>query len=133
MAKVPPPIMGFYDRPMWESIRARQMKLQRCPECRTFQYPPSPCCWSCLNTELEWVPISGKGRIVSWIIGHHQYLAAYPPPYNIIVVQLEEGPLMLSNLEGRQPEQSWIGTVVELVYSEVGGDTVLPRFRVSSQ
>jgi len=127
-ARTPSPVLGLYDRPMWDSIRDRAMRLQRCRGCGTWQYPPGPGCTACLSEDLEWTPVSGKATIISWVIFHRQYLAAYPAPYNAIAVRLEEGPVMISNLEGSPPERSWIGRKVRLVYTEMPDGAVLPRF-----
>lgn len=127
-AKTPRPVMGLYDKPMWESINARAMRLQCCTRCGTWLYPPGPACPRCLNSELEWRPLSGRGRIVSWVIFHRHYLPAYPPPYNAIAVRLEEGPTMISNLEGAMPSEGCIGRVVRLMHTTMPDGVILPRF-----
>jgi uncharacterized OB-fold protein len=131
IVKTPTRIIGLYDKPMWESIDAKAMKLQRCKETGTFQYPPGPNSPDCLSGELEWAPISGKATIISWVIFHRHYLPAYPPPYNAIAVRLEEGPIMISNLEGETPAGSWIGRAVKLVYVTMPDGVVLPRFELT--
>lgn len=127
--KTPKPVMGLYDKPMWESIVAGAMKLQCCKHCATWLYPPGPACPKCLSREVEWKPIAGKGRIASWVIFHRHYLPAYPPPYNSIAVRLAEGPTVISNLEGAMPEEGCIGREVELVYVTMPDGVVLPRWR----
>ncbi len=129
----PPPVLGLYDRPMWDSIAARRMQLQRCNACGTFQYPPGPGCPSCLSMDLSWVPIAGRGRILSWVVFHRQYLPAYTAPYNAIAVQLDEGPIMISNLEGTPPDGAWIGHAVHLTYATMPDGVVLPRFVLNPQ
>lgn len=129
-AKLPRPVMGLYDTPMWESINAKAMRLQRCRSCGTWLYPPGPACPGCLSCELEWTPVSGRGRIVSWVVFHRHYLPAYPPPYNAISVRLEEGPCMISNLEGAMPDQESIGRAVRLCYVTMPDGVVLPRFQL---
>jgi uncharacterized protein len=124
----PAPVMGPYDAPMWASIRARCMRLQRCRRCGAWQYLPGPGCPSCLATDLEWHEVSGGARIVSWVVFHRRYLPAYPAPYNVIAVRLDEGPMMVSNLEGPTPEGSWIGRRVRLCYATMPDSAVLPRF-----
>ena len=126
----PPTVLGLYDRPMWDSIRAGAMRLQQCNQCCTFRYPPGPTCGSCLSIDFEWQAISGKASIWSWVVFHRQYLKAYPTPYNVISIQLEEGPLMVSNLEGPEPIGSWIGQDVEICYVTLKSGMVLPRFRL---
>lgn len=127
--KTPRPVMGFYDKPMWESIHARQLKLQRCKHCSTWLYPPGPSCPKCLSCDLEWTPVAGEGTIVSWVVFHRHYLPAYPPPHNAIAVRLKEGVTMISNLEGDMPVDGCIGRQVRLAYVTMPDGMVLPRWK----
>ncbi|MGG5888131.1 Zn-ribbon domain-containing OB-fold protein [Falsiroseomonas sp. HC035] len=130
-AQTPRPVMGLYDQPMWESIKTRGMKLQRCANCGTWLYPPGPSCPSCLSCKLVWTPLSGRGRIVSWVVFHRHYLPAYPPPYNAIAVRLEEGPTMISNLEGAMLGEDSMGREVGLVYAIMPDGVILPRWSLA--
>lgn len=127
----PHPVLGLFDPPMWDSIRAHDFKLQQCSDCEAFRYPPGPTCSHCLSTSYEWKAPSGQGEIYSWVIFHRGYLPAYPPPYNVISVKLDEGPIMVSNLEGPVPEGSWIGKRVSLCYATMPDGVVLPRFKLA--
>jgi uncharacterized OB-fold protein len=124
----PPPVMGIYDKPMWDSINKREMSLQCCSDCEKYRYPPGPVCPVCLSPSSNWRPVSGRASILSWVIFHRQYLSAYPAPYNVIAVRLEEGPVMISNLAGQEPEGAWIGRDVNLIYHEMPDGKILPRF-----
>jgi uncharacterized OB-fold protein len=121
----------FYDVPMWQSVDARRWALQRCSQCRTFRYPPSPVCANCQSLESEWVPLKGTGTILSWTVFHKKYFDDHPPPYNCIAVRLDEGPIIVTNLSGRPPTGDWIGQRVRLVYEQVNG-AVLPRAELDS-
>jgi len=132
-ARTPQPVMGLFDRPMWESIREHAMKLQCCTGCGGYQYPPAPVCVHCLSTELEWRALSGQGSIISWVVFHKSYLDAYPAPYNVIAVRLAEGPVMISNLHPPLPEGNWIGKPVRMTYVTMADELVLPRFVIDSQ
>lgn len=125
---VPQPVMGLYDEPLWKSISERRLQLQCCTDCGHFRYPPGPACPACLSERAEWREVSGYGTILSWVVFHKQYLPFYPPPYNVLAVRLEEGPIMISNLSGVTPTESWIGKRVKIVYETVAKDMVLPRF-----
>jgi uncharacterized OB-fold protein len=124
------PIISLYDEPMWESIRARRWELQCCDSCGTFRYPPAPICANCLSMATTWMPLAGRGRIISWVVFHRQYFDDYPVPYNVVTVQLKEGPLVISNLDGRVPEGSWIGAEVEVCYGEHVSGTLIPKMRL---
>lgn len=128
---VPAPVMGLYDRPMWDSIATRRMALQKCSHCGMVRYPPGPVCPRCISDDAEWTPLSGRGTILSWVVFHKHYLPAYPPPYNVVAVTLDEGPVMMSNLVGLPPAESWRGKRVAMQYEETGGGLILPRFALT--
>lgn len=121
---------GLYDEPMWKGFAEKRMLLQRCTACGTHRYPPAASCAKCLGQGHTWVEIAGTAKIVSWAIFHRQYLPAYPVPYNVIAVELAEGPMMVSNLEGPAPEGSWIGREVVLSWKETADVGMLPRFKL---
>jgi uncharacterized OB-fold protein len=114
-------VMGIDDVPMWRSIERGRMELQCCKACAAFRYPPAPVCPQCLETEAAWTPIAGRGRIMSWVVFHRQYFDDHVPPYNSVAVQLPEGPIVVSQLMGTEPEGSWIGHAVEFCYAQHAG------------
>jgi uncharacterized protein len=124
----PPPVMGMYDAVMWRSIRDGAMELQHCAACDTTLYPPAPVCPHCLSGDLKWRAVSGKGTVLSWVVYHKTYLEAYPAPYNVIAVRLDEGAVLISNLEAPTPEGSWIGRKVSMIYKTMPDGLVLPKF-----
>lgn len=124
-------VMSIYDRPMWESIRARNWSLQCCDECGHFRYPPAPNCPRCLSLQYEWKPLSGPGKILSWVIFHREYLAEYKPPYNVVAVQLAEGPIVLSNLAGPEPGGSWIDQQVKICYEPDAKGNLMPKMQLA--
>jgi uncharacterized OB-fold protein len=94
-----PRLYSPYDEPMWQSVAEGALKLQRCAQCGRFRYPPGPCCPACLSTEARWEAVSGRGRVLSWTTFHRQYLPAYPPPLTCVAVALEEGPIVIANVD----------------------------------
>ena len=125
-------LLGLYDVPMWESISEKNWKLQCCANCGKYRYPPAPICDKCLSMEYEWKPISGKGTILSWVRFHRKYFDDNPPPYNNIAVQLDEGPFVVSNLVGAEPDNSFIGKRVSVIY-EPHLDYILPKFELDKE
>jgi uncharacterized OB-fold protein len=110
------PVMTVYDLPMWDSIGRERMALQKCGRCGAFRYPPGPICAECHALDYSWEALSGTGRILSWVVFHRQYFEDFPPPYNAIAVRLAEGPIVISNLVGPEPEGSWIDAPVTMTY-----------------
>ena len=126
-------IVSMYDKPMWASVDANRMELQQCSSCQQFRYPPAPTCPHCLSMDYKWKPVSGRGKILSWVVFHREYLDDYKPPYNVIAVQLEEGPIVMSNLSGPEPGGTWIDMPVEMIYEKGTDGETLPRFRLSKE
>ena len=122
-------VLGHYDKPMWDSIARKELALQYCPESARFRYPPSPICPDSLSMNYEWRPIKGTGEILSWAIFHRKYFDDFPPPYNTIAVRLDEGPIVVSNLVGPEPEGDWIGRRVQVVYEDHDGVTI-PKMKL---
>ncbi|HET6609933.1 MAG TPA: OB-fold domain-containing protein [Rhodopila sp.] len=109
-------VISIYDQPMWKSIDARKWQLQQCKSCGAFRYPPGPICDKCLSMDYTWKDLSGRGKVLSWVVFHRKYLPDYEPLYNAVAVQLAEGPIVISNLVGQEPEGGWIGRDVEICY-----------------
>lgn len=122
-------VLGHYDKPMWESIAKQKWALQYCAKSNSYRYPPSPVCPVSLSMDYEWRSIKGTGEIVSWVIFHRKYFDDHPAPYNNVAVRLDEGPIVISNLVGKEPEGSWIGRRVEVVYED-HEDYLLPRMKL---
>ena len=90
-------------------------------------------CPTCSTLGTEWVEASGRGSIYSWVIAHH---AAHPAfadqvPYNIVLVELEEGPRMVSNLLD-PPEVIVQDERVEVVFVKIDERLTVPQFRLCS-
>jgi uncharacterized OB-fold protein len=86
-----------YDAPFWEFCRGGELRLQACRRCGEFQFPAGPICSRCLSHDLGWEPLSGRGTVLSWVRFHRQYYPEFPPPYICLSVELEEGPLLITN------------------------------------
>ncbi len=113
----------------WESLRAGVLRLQRCGDCLALRHPPRPVCPRCSSRAIEWSTVSGRGEIWSFTIIHPPVLPAFTSitPYNAVVVRLEEGPFLVSNLIDIGTVA--VGAAVELVLERIDDDLTLPRFR----
>jgi uncharacterized OB-fold protein len=94
----PEPRRNVYEAPFWEFVQSHDLRLQRCPECGAYRYPPGPACARCLSTDWEWSSLSGRGQLVSWVIFHRQYFPELPVPYYVAAVATSEGPILIANL-----------------------------------
>jgi hypothetical protein len=129
----PPRVLGLYDEPFWRRMKDDgRMHLQCCNACGAWRYPPGPTCHACLSPDSEWKPVSGGGELLSWVTFHKQYLPAYPAPYNVIAVRLDEGPTLISNLvEDPAGDGPLIGRRVRLRIAAMDDGVALPRFELA--
>lgn len=129
----PRPVLDELNSPFWEAARASYLSLQQCAGCRHVRYPISHVCPRCLSGDFTWSRMSGKGTVLSSIVFHQVYHAAFASevPYNVSLVELDEGPRMLTNVIGVAPSLVTVGARVEAVFDPVAEDFYLPRFRIA--
>jgi len=120
-----------WDGRFWQAIAHGRLELQRCAECGTFRHPPGPVCARCGATSSEWVESAGTGEVWSYTVIHPPTLPAFRErtPYGAVVIRLDEGVFMVSNLVDTPVEQLATGVRVTVVISEVDDGVYLPLFR----
>ena len=128
----PPPLPNItaLEEPYFAGLREGRLMLQRCGKCGHVWFPPSPLCPECLDTEPVWEEMSGRGTVWSHIVMHQPYFAAFRHelPYNVVFVQLEEGPYMISRIVDMPNDAIECGMKVQSVFREVTDGVVLPYF-----
>jgi len=128
--------------PFFAAAAAGELRIQACAECGRLRHPPRPVCPYCRSFSSEWRLMSGRGTVWSYVIPHPPLLPAYADvaPYNVVVVTLEEDPLirLVGNvvaapdapLNSADAADVTIGLSVEVVFPPPIEDVVLPRWRV---
>lgn len=126
----PLPEIDDANRPFWDGTRAEQLRMQECARCGHIRYPISHVCPECLEERHEWVRLSGRGEVWSSIVFHQVYDKAFAGdvPYNVALVQLDEGPRMFSNVVGVPPGEVAVGDRVRVVFDPVTEEVTIPRF-----
>lgn len=129
----PLPTIADDNRPFWDGARAGELRMQKCCDCGHVRYPINDLCPQCLSGEFEWQRLSGRGTVYSTIVFHQVYHQAFAGdvPYNVSLVQLDEGPRMFSNVVGVAPSDVKVGDVVEAVFEPLNESVTLPRFRIA--
>jgi uncharacterized OB-fold protein len=91
--------------PFWEGAAAGELRVQRCRSCERWYFYPRPFCPNCFSEDVEWKVASGDARLVSYVINYRP-LPPFDPakPILVALVQLAEGPTMMSNIVGVEPE-----------------------------
>ena len=129
--KLPVPIVNADSAPYWEGASRDQLLLQRCTACQTLRFFPRLLCTHCGSEQVEWVEASGRGAVHSFTIVHR---AAFPEfqaqtPYVVALVDLEEGPRMMTNIVGEDALGVDIGETVQVVFEPRGADGAkVPQF-----
>ena len=133
MSAVPKPLPQITPEmaPFWEAARRHELVVQRCRGCGTHRFPAREICSRCLSRDAGWERASGRGSVFSFAIMHQVYHPGFADavPYAIVVVELEEGVRMLSNLVDCPVERIEIGMPVEAVFEPVTPEVTLPKFR----
>ncbi len=128
----PIPAITPHTAEFFAAAKRGQLMVQRCEGCGGMRFPSSEMCTKCFSSRAKWVPVSGRGEIFSFNIMHQVYHPAFAAevPYAVVVVQLEEGPKMLSNLVGVKPHDIKCGMPVEVVFEKLSDEVFLPKFRL---
>lgn len=128
----PIPVPTPETKPFWEAAARHELLIQRCGDCGEHYFYPRPLCPHCLSRNVSWVRASGRGKLHTFVINHRApRKSPLPPPFIVAIVELEEGPRMMSNLVGIEPdpERIHIDMPVEVVFEPITADITLPRFR----
>jgi uncharacterized OB-fold protein len=107
----------------YEWLARGELRLQRCSSCGAWQHPPRYRCAACGSDAWSFEPASGRGEVFSWTITHRAVDPAFEPPYAIVIVELEEGPRLVGNPKGIEPDELALGMPV-VVEIEPVSDTV---------
>lgn len=108
-----------------------RLRLQRCAKCARCRFPASPLCPGCLSWDYDWIDASGRGELWSWIRMHKPYFSRLDRelPYNVAMVRLAEGPMMVSAIDGDESALT-CGTPLSVVFRPING-VPLPWFAVA--
>jgi uncharacterized OB-fold protein len=132
-ARRPRPAISDDNRFFWAGVERGELLIQRCAACGDLRHPPRPMCPRCRSLEWDTVRSSGRGRVHSYVVPHHPRLPAFPEPYVVVLVDLEEGTRIVSNLVDCPPGSVRVGMPVELRVTRVDEELTLPLFRPAGE
>jgi len=94
----PPRTLGPGHDEFWKWCNEGELRLPSCDQCSNIAWPIVPVCEKCGGEHFTWRRMSGHGKIVSWCTFEYDYYrGTLPLPYETILVELDEGPLFISN------------------------------------
>ncbi len=130
MTAAPSPVADKYTEPYWDGLKQRRVMLPRCRNCGHVQMPMGPCCAECLAEDFAWEQMSGRGTVWAYIVYHHAFHPAFAGklPYNVALIELEEGARLLSNVIGIPAADVRSGMAVTAVFTPQDDATLL-RFQ----
>ncbi len=127
----PIPVPTLDNQQFWDACRQHRLVIQRCLECQSYRHPPRPACHRCNSVEWEWTKSKGRGIVYTYTVTHQAVHPALTDrvPWLVVLVELEEGVRMISNLADCPIDRVEIGMEVEVVFVDVTEELTLPRFR----
>ena len=131
VARKPVPVPDDLSAPFFEGARQGTLMIQRCTACGAHLAPGTRACTECLSEALAWVRASGRGTVFTFGVMHQRYHPAFSDeiPYNVAVVELEEGPRLNTNLVEVRNEDIRVGMAVAVTFERLTDDVSIPKFR----
>jgi uncharacterized protein len=126
--------LGPLDEEFWRACEENELRFPRCGQCEKLQWPPSSRCDACGGSELSWDRSTGSGVVRSFCVFERQYFAECPPPWPVVLVELDDGPLFLSNIVDCDVDALDDGTPVTVAFIDCHDDAGafrLPVFRTA--
>ena len=114
----------------WEAAANGTLLVQECPTCGHRQLYPRALCTSC-GGDPEWITASGRGTVHTFTVIRQMGMRGFREelPYVVAMVELEEGPLMMGNVTGCDPDLVRIGMPVEVYFVRAEEAIGIPLWR----
>ena len=115
----------------WDGCKQHELWLPYCLTCQASFFYPRPFCPRCFGWEIEWRQASGRGTLYTYAIQYRPQAPGFEPPYVTAIVQLDEGPRLMTNLVEVEPDPAHItcDMPVEVVFQDMSDEVSLPVFR----
>ena len=116
----------------WNGTQLGELRLQRCDDCAQVYFPPRPFCPACASRSVSVFAASGRGTLHSYIINQRAAPdSGFEAPYSIAIVELEEGPRMVTNIVDveQTPEALVLDMALDVTFERLSDEISLPVFR----
>ncbi len=130
----PLPIVDPSTQPYWDALKQHRLILKCCRSCERSHFYPRELCPHCYSDDLDWVDAQGGGEIYSYTVAHRPAGPAFKDdaPYVLAVVQLDEGPRMMTRIDGDR-DRIGIGRRVTVHYVPAEEGFVMPHFIIADE
>jgi uncharacterized OB-fold protein len=129
------PTPDLETQPFWDAVRAHRLLIRRCDACDEYHFYPRPFCPKCWSDEVAWVDASGRATLYTWSVVHSNDLPPWPErvPYVAAVVDLEEGPRLMTNVVDCEFDALQVGMPLEVSFHATSDTITIPVFRPASR
>ena len=118
-------------RDYWDAAREKRLLIKRCNACGRAHFYPRPFCPHCWSNDVEWFEASGKATLYTWSVVHRNDLPPFGErvPYVAAVVDLAEGPRMMTNVVDCEFDALEIGMALDAVFHPTSDEVTIVQFR----
>jgi uncharacterized protein len=129
-AQEPLPLRTLDAMPFWQGCQDGELLIQLCAACGRHQFYPRNLCATCGSREVAFVRASGRGTVFSFTVCHRPLAPRFAArtPYVVALVDLAEGPRMMTNIIDCPESELRIGMAVEVTFGPLGDDVTVPLF-----
>jgi uncharacterized OB-fold protein len=123
----PVPVPQIDSVPFFEAAAQGRLELQRCADCERFQFPPRLICVHCSSRSVVWTVTSGRGTVYSFTVVWRPPTPAFADdvPYTVALIDLDEGPRMMTNIVECDCDAVFVGQRVQARFAERGDQTIV--------
>ena len=125
------PSPDFETQPFWDGCRDMKFLIRHCNACGEDHFYPRPFCPRCWSDDVTWQRASGRGTLYTYSIVRQNDLPPFPErvPYVAAIVELDEGPRVMTNVVECEFDALAIGMAVVVVFQPISDDITIPVFR----
>jgi uncharacterized protein len=124
------PTVDAETRPFWDAARDERLLIRRCGACGEASFYPRSFCPACWSTDLVWEEAGGRATLYTWSVVYANDLAPFRDrtPYVAAVVDLAEGPRMMTNVVDCDPVELTVGMALRVAFEVRSSDVTVPVF-----
>ena len=118
-------------QPFWDAAREGRLLIKRCNACARTHFYPRPFCPHCWSQDVEWMDASGRATLYTWSVVHRNDLPPFHErvPYVAAVVDLAEGPRMMTNVVDCEFDRLEVGMALDAVFLPTSDEVTIVQFR----
>ncbi len=128
------PTTDLETQPFWDGCKRGVFLLRHCNACGHDHYYPRPFCPACWSDDVAWKEASGRATLYTYSVVHVNDLPPFNErvPYVAAIVELDEGPRVMTNVEGTVFEDLHVGMALVVEDKAISDDVTIPVFRAAS-